>query len=279
MNTRVFLLIFIICVNSLFAQVDYPIVFVHGIAAGHEKWREVGKNYGRDNYFEMKIGAHGTITDDYKGKATDRQIWNVSYYTDKPIDEGWNGNLERYSQRLELMIEKIKFYSKSDKVIIISHSMGGLIARRYMTMNIDNYNSVYKIVTVTTPHIGEKIIPHDLVGGQVKDLSKSSEFIEKLNKKWTEYDKINEKWGVIGAVDTKSILNFKITGDSTDSAGPGFVSLNSSIPFGEWKRLLEKKGEVVYDSKYFAYLVLVDDTHNGVIKNRIIDNAIEWALK
>lgn len=278
MNIRYIVLIFILTAKLVLAQGNYPIVFIHGIAAGNEKWADVAKKYGPDCHFEMKWGEKGTIIDNYEGQEIENQVWNVSYYSDNPIDEGLNGNLEKYSRRLEIMIEKIKYYSKKDKVIIIAHSMGGLISRRYMSMSNKNNDSVYKVVTVTTPHEGEKIVP-PIIGGQIRDMGINSSFIKRMNTEWSRLDNVRNKWGVIGAIDSKNILNKKITDDSTDSAGPGFVTISSAIPYGEWKRLLNRKSEVVYDSPYFAYLVLVDDNHNDVLKNPIIDSAIEWALK
>ena len=68
-------------------------------------------------------------------------------------------SIETYADRLKDMIELIKYRTNRDKVMIIAHSMGGLVSRQYIKKYGDS--SVYKLIMIGTPNHG--------VYGNVKD--------------------------------------------------------------------------------------------------------------
>jgi pimeloyl-ACP methyl ester carboxylesterase len=65
----------------------------------------------------------------------------------------WRKDLRLASFNLSTTIEQIKGQTGSNKVILIAHSMGGLVARRYL-MNTGSTNSVEKLFMLGTPHCG-----------------------------------------------------------------------------------------------------------------------------
>jgi pimeloyl-ACP methyl ester carboxylesterase len=65
----------------------------------------------------------------------------------------WRKDLRIASQNLEDTINQAKEKSNSEKVILIAHSMGGLVARHYL-INQSNTKNIEKIFILGTPHIG-----------------------------------------------------------------------------------------------------------------------------
>lgn len=255
----------------------YPVVFVHGIAAGVEKWGGIGREIGQNEYYEMRYTDNEKIIDNFKvGNKNKRQVWNISYYTENVLVESLSGDLGNYSMRLKIMIDKIKKYSDSEKVIIIAHSMGGLIARNYMIMSENSDSSVYKLLTVATPNEGVEIAP--TIVGQLTDLNSGSKFILNLNKKWRELKNTKSRWGIVAAFD-RGVAGFPIDENSTDSGGIGFVKVSSSVPFGAAKVVLKNIGKVLTDLDYSSYVILVEGNHNEVIKHEEVRKAINWAME
>jgi len=130
----------------------------------------------------------------------------ASYYFDflqKP--EGYltvqikSENIDTYAIRLKEIIESVKYETGSPKVIIISHSMGGLVARRYI--QVFGNDSVDKIIMIATPNKGitGKIIQYcGLFGASLecRDLNSNSLFLNKLNTQRSDTVKITNIVGV-----------------------------------------------------------------------------------
>ncbi len=68
-----------------------------------------------------------------------------------------------------------KFFSPGTKVNILTHSMGGLVARRYI---LDNPGKVNKLVTVAAPWLGAPKANYVLETGEFFDAVKIQKFIE-----------------------------------------------------------------------------------------------------
>jgi pimeloyl-ACP methyl ester carboxylesterase len=149
--------------------------------------------------------------------------------------------IENYAIRLKEMIELLKSKSGADKVDVVALSMGGLVAREYVSLF--GSGSIHKIVTINTPHHG--------ISGNVKtlcsvlgsskecdDMSEGSVFLNRLNS-----ESVPENIYVIRSVGCKmgdttgdgivtnesgylaGAENYVIHGNCTDSLG---VSLHGS---------------------------------------------------
>jgi len=258
--------------------VDYPIVFVHGIAGGPFFWDYTANIVSNNNYYDMRYYLEDKIYHNYIDGTPKNWIFNVSYYTLNPIKETFEGDLTNYAKRMERIIENIKKITKKDKVIIIAHSMGGLVSRKYMILNDKNWDSVYKIVTVGTPNEGVR----NTIGvvGQIRDCGNKSKLISDINKGWNKKGESWKKWGVVGAVETKLWFDLKnLKGYATDLAGIGYIEISSSIPFGEWKDALKELGKERRDTEHFGFRILVDDNHLGMLKNYGVLRAVRWAVE
>jgi len=258
--------------------VDYPLIFIHGIGANIDYWKQSMETIN-PNYYEMRFVSENKIYHNYDGKQKNHTLWGISYYTLHPMEEALGGNLDLYALRVEKMVNLIKDLTGKDKVIIVAHSMGGLVSRRYMTLSQDNWDSVHKILTVGTPNGGVKT-SIELVG-QLIDLKEGSSFLHKLNKSWQRLSltKANKKWGVVGAIDKSMPFNLAITPDATDSAGAGFVSISSSIPYGEWKDAVVNNFNISQvNTPNFGFRLVVDATHLELLFHQGTFRGIEWAL-
>mgnify|MGYP000284358774 FL=1 len=70
-----------------------------------------------------------------------------------------------------------------------------------------------------------------------------------------------DKWGVIGGVNKKIPNRYTSPHLLTDSGGPGFVSIFSSIPFNESEQALTMFDEVAYNTDHFAFRLLTYGNH------------------
>ena len=117
-------------------------------------------------------------------------VFTGSYYFDlykntenTIILETQSDNLNTYALRLNDIIQEVKLKTNRDKVIIVSHSMGGLIARRYI--QIFGEDDVEKLILIGVPNNGidGKILSGCPIFGAEKhceDMDEKSLFMNKL---------------------------------------------------------------------------------------------------
>jgi hypothetical protein len=256
--------------------VDYPIIFIHGIGGGYKDWHRAANIISSNNYFEMRFLEEGKVFHNYFGqKPTSSWVWNVSYYTIDPINEIISGELTKYSYRLKELLKKISLITGKEKFVLVAHSMGGLVARKYMTLDQKCWDSVHKIITVATPHNGVETSIG--VVGQLRDLRPESKFLKSLNKNWAKYDKTHKKWGIVAGVMNKDLNKVKYF--STDNAGIGYITISSAIPFEEWRKAIKKPfGKPQYNTDNFGYRVLVNANHIELLRQPATLEAIYWGI-
>ncbi|MEO1527807.1 MAG: alpha/beta fold hydrolase [Planctomycetota bacterium] len=262
--------------------VDYPIVFVHGIGGGFRNWDATANLVSNGSCFRIRFQRDGTLHHDFGDSSpTTHSVWNVSYYEARPIKEAFTGNLSTYANRLREIVTVIKRLTQRDKVILICHSMGGLVGRASMIIDTASWDSVHKIVTVGTPNEG--VTTSIGIVGQLADLRRGSDFLKRLNANWIErLEQGDKRWGVVGGVDIgpNRIPTGPNAGSLTDSGGIGFIELSSAIPFSEWKACLGSQfGQASFDTTHFGYRIAVRGRHNGLVNSAAVDRAIEWALR
>jgi pimeloyl-ACP methyl ester carboxylesterase len=179
----------------------YPIILVHGFQLAIT---QEGNSEGFDSFqkeLEKDEIAHnkGIIYSKLNMTLCDPGSWSkpisvrFEYYNrgdgDKPI--------EYYAKELNDAINVILQCTGSDKVTIVAHSMGGLVARNYI--NMYSSDKVDKLITLGTPHYGATI-SYTSLGGlgcdtinkfnksvdaciQIQQLSAGSDFLTELNSK------------------------------------------------------------------------------------------------
>jgi hypothetical protein len=129
-------------------------------------------------------------------------------------------SLEDINELARLLHTQIETtYSEYEDIYIIAHSMGGLIAQKYIVDRLNNEEplKIKKLMLYDVPHHGSALakIATFYKHEQIKQLTKSSEFITELNRR-REFKQINEK------VDTKYIVCLKGVVVDTVSATNGY---------------------------------------------------------
>lgn len=251
--------------NLPFHNLDQlPVVFLHGIGAGNHIWYPALKKVSvhPDSVSQIQFQSHlhyYVSTSDTQSK----RIWLVGYYTSDFLHETLNSDLTTFANRLTRVIDEIKYITRSDRVIIIAHSMGGLIARKYMTLSRKNWQSVDTLFTLGSPHEG--VVTSIPVVGQLRDLFAGSDFLENLDKDWQAMRLIDSvQWVSVAAVKPYRGLT-RLQPKMTDLAGPGYVSIYSALPYGEWKTVMNKLDVWIKGDDVLFYKLLVIDDHVGML--------------
>lgn len=194
------------CVNySCYNNTEtYPVIMIHG----HEFNRANSPEYS----LESLTNIEGDLEDN--GYIDAGIILPTSSYNEIPQGEwgisgmpiitrstyyygvyGENGtflnipktseHIETYADRLNYMIELLKYRTNKDRVNIIAHSMGGLVAREYIKKYGED--SVYNLIMIGTPNNGifgnvDEYCP--VFGEKVEcdEMKENSTFLTELNK-------------------------------------------------------------------------------------------------
>jgi hypothetical protein len=225
------------CLNKEDNIKNYPILFLHGHSFNKEDTPEFSMNSLNDimNYLE-KEGFIYTGQLDLTQKIQVKSDWaefnrpiltKATYYYITYVDVGINilqvhksEKIENYALRLNEIIDILIKKTNQEKIIIVSHSMGGLVAREYITLFGEN--KVDKIIMIGTPNngISGKIEKNcDITGAkkECEDLSENSLFLRRLNSRpQPENTKFYTISGVGCTMDNNEI-------------GDGIVTLNSSL--------------------------------------------------
>ncbi|MDD5086173.1 MAG: alpha/beta fold hydrolase, partial [Candidatus Nanoarchaeia archaeon] len=187
------------CIND---PSKFPIVFVHGhsvnknTAADHslDVFNKLQKELEKDGYLNA-----GSITL-YASDDASPGAWGLmqtpvsikaSYYFDvfqEPenylVVQIKSENIDTYAVRMQEIINSVKHRTGKPKVILIAHSMGGLVSRRYL--QIFGEDDVEKLIMIGTPNQGiEGDIAHmcPIIGSRYacRDMLADSLFMNKLN--------------------------------------------------------------------------------------------------
>jgi len=188
------------CMNN---PESFPVIFLHG----HSFAKDNSPEYSLDafNKLQYKLQEDGYVNAGIvslysKNEQVAKGTWGLSgkpvtvkasYYYDAFRQDGQyivvptkSENIDAYALRLKDLIQIVKERTGKPKVEIIAHSMGGLVARRYMQIFGDN--DVEKLIMVGTPNNGISGKTEDYCGligenRECQDMQSNSIFINKLN--------------------------------------------------------------------------------------------------
>lgn len=148
-------------------KTEGPIILFHGFTSSPDKM----KNLQRRLSIDLHYADGGELTLEKGCKKTDRNtVYTASYYigdeNKRPLEilvgasyYQTYSNLKSTDASLTFrdtfsrIIEKARQCSNSDKVTIIAHSMGGIIARSYI-LEGNNAGKVHKLVLLASPNKG-----------------------------------------------------------------------------------------------------------------------------
>lgn len=157
------------------------LILVHGFKRNENDMVDLQDQLSKDGYYTNngvikidKLDCPGILRD------ANPVSFRVSYYdiTTK------NPTIDDLSTYLSTVIDSVISCGGGNKVDIVAHSMGGLVARNYIRMG-DNQKKVGKLIVLGTPNHGVNGWKIDLGSilweGQVDDMNNKSLFLEKLN--------------------------------------------------------------------------------------------------
>ncbi len=181
---------------------NYPIIFVHGHSFNEgvsselsmDSFSEMARELEKEGYIDAGYFYRRYYNEDSQkslGKVNSTILVEATYYIDTLLGEEtsfvvnskWE-TISTYSSRLSEIILNVKHMTGKDKVIIVAHSMGGLVTREYIRNY--GYESLDKIIFVGTPHHGVDgfILSYcPIFGAEIEcsEMNKSSKFISDLN--------------------------------------------------------------------------------------------------
>lgn len=191
------------CVSEECREKNDVVIFLHG----HSLNKDTSAEYSLDafNKIQEKLEEanylNGGAISTYTERDSPRDIWNklpvpltikASYYFDifrEPenyiVVQTKSENINTYALRLKELIETVQYKTGKQKVIIIAHSMGGLVARRYI--QIFGEDKIEKLILIGTPNKGIAGNTADYcpwIGEQLecRDMNSDSLFINKMNQ-------------------------------------------------------------------------------------------------
>ncbi|MDP3765272.1 MAG: hypothetical protein Q8R04_02060 [Nanoarchaeota archaeon] len=181
----------------------FPVIFLHG----HSFAKDNSPEFSLDSFNKLQSRLQddgylnaGIVSLYSKNEPLQAGVWGLSgkpvtikasYYFDAFRKEDKyivvptkSENIDTYALRLKDLIELVKERTDKPKVNIIAHSMGGLVARRYI--QIFGEEDINKLAMIATPNRGLVGAIGDYCGfigenRECQDMQSSSLFINKLN--------------------------------------------------------------------------------------------------
>ncbi len=143
---------------------DYPVILVHGMGGEAEGWDEFKRLWKAPPY-NLRFGCE--LFPEIGGDIGFSQCeipFKADFYTVTFSDVSRNAPTPWDAQAIELsqVIDFVLSYHSSDSVVLIGHSMGGLVSRCYLQKpgywyhpgQEHGQHGVYAMVTIGTPHLG-----------------------------------------------------------------------------------------------------------------------------
>lgn len=106
------------------APAQRPVVLIHGVLVNDGVWLFVRRFLAR------------------RGVAP---VYTINY--GPPL-----GDIEGFAEQLHAKIEEVRAATRANRVVLLAHSMGGLVARAYLRRH--GGERVAKLITIGTPHHG-----------------------------------------------------------------------------------------------------------------------------
>lgn len=164
-------------------------------------------------------------------------------------------NRVSYAQRLKIAVDKVIQATHAKKVILVSHSMGGLVARAYIRW-LGGEKKVFKLLTIATPNHGissdgraafeQMRNPSDWQdGGEYLEMSTKGHFSNKsfsdwLNDGWEQYCATNGVRYATIAGNNNPFAPFCAVGNNSD----GVIDRDSVLLIGAEFNALSKTSHI-----------------------------------
>ncbi|MDQ6620105.1 MAG: alpha/beta fold hydrolase [Pseudomonadota bacterium] len=131
-------------------RADRPVLLVHGVLCNAGVW----------------LGMRGALSGMGVGP-----IYTISLRS--PL-----ASIDRFAEQVAARIDHILAVTGAPKIVIVGHSMGGLVARAYVRAY--GSNRVTRLVTIGTPHRGS-VVARGVPGACLGQMCPGSEWLQGLN--------------------------------------------------------------------------------------------------
>lgn len=247
------------------SKVEFPkaaVVFVHGIC----------EHLGRYDYIKNKFIEESYSVYRYDARGHGRS-------------EGKRGHLddfEDYLDDLDIFIDMIKRENKGLKIILVGHSMGGLVATAYTSKNPDKVDLLALSGAANRcPKAANaiKFLPYHLLG-RLNYTNKLGGAVCSVKEVGVEY---NKDPLVLKKVTFRLLGNAFLKGTKFVSDNIANIKCSTLVMHGEKDGVVEKEiGEWTYsnlrckDKELKIYTNLYHEIFNEVIKDRVIGDLLDW---
>lgn len=168
------------------------VLFVHGLKGGQETW-----SYDADTSFPLLLASDPQLADRYDIACFNYfTTFTTTYGASKSIFFRMFGSLKKLRKNLPITelaeLLRTEFdvnLSGYEKVIVIAHSMGGLVAKACILRHLEETQAtpVKGFISLAVPHAGAKIANIGaLISSNVQlgDLSVLSDAVDQLSRNW-----------------------------------------------------------------------------------------------
>ncbi len=100
-------------------------------------------------------------------------------------------SISEHAEKVKKMVAEIQAITKRKDIVLIGHSMGGLVATKFALDLATEDTKVTDVITIGTPLKGSKMAKYLGFGKSVKEMHVQSLFIKDLNHSMIEQKKIN----------------------------------------------------------------------------------------
>jgi pimeloyl-ACP methyl ester carboxylesterase len=181
---------------------NYPVILVHGHSFNEklsaelsmEAFSDMAQALEKEGYLNagyFYVSQYDEISRGYLGKINKPIVVKATYYIDTLIteedsfilDSKWE-SIDTYASRLNEVIYNVKYLTGKDKVIVVAHSMGCLVTRKYIQLYGEE--DLDKIILIGGPNHGIdgfilKSCPIFGADIECNEMDKNSLFISELN--------------------------------------------------------------------------------------------------
>ncbi|MEX0289745.1 MAG: ABC-three component system protein [Flavobacteriaceae bacterium] len=193
---------------------NHLILFIHGFTGNSSTW----KNGGQTSFGEL-LGNQQAISDKFdiaefeyftrltNAYAKAMNTWK-RFKSLFPVSQGKLAKNISVDEISELLRTEIRFnLQQYDNIIIIAHSMGGLVAKSCIVKDIENSvpSKISMFISLAVPHLGAELATFGkLVSSnvQIEGLSPLNEYLQKINGIWLKASQRPETKYFFGTYDS-----------------------------------------------------------------------------
>lgn len=275
---------------------DSLILFVHGLNGGLDTW-----DFNKDVSFPKLLSLDEDISTGFDVACFNYFTkFTQTYAQSKGILARFWAGKKKIEKNLptdeiaELLYTEVRVtLSEYSRIIIIAHSMGGLISKNFILKKIEHeeQSNIIGFISLAVPHSGAKLASITSMvssNAQLVDLALLSEATDTLNRRWLNCSKrLPVTRYIYGAhdaiVDKKSALPMDSERKNSIAVNEGHSSIckpenNTATVFVAVKQFIQQinleapkkisierlEDEQQYDNEYFVLKMIVADIHQDI---------------